>query len=60
VYKIHYLLDDFMLSKEFKTFDEAALYGIKLPFDSVIEIKQYDTNETYNFQNEPDSSSNGC
>jgi hypothetical protein len=59
VYKIHYLLDDFLLSKEFKTFDEAALYGIKLPFDSVIEIKQYDKDETYNIQNESDNSSNG-
>ena len=59
MYRVSYLLDDYFLTKEFKTFDDAAVFAIKLPFDSVLEIKQYGP-ETYNFQNESNCPGDGC
>jgi len=42
MYKVTYLLEDYVLSKEFERFDEAAVFGIKQPVNSVLEIKYYD------------------
>lgn len=56
MYKVFYLLEDYALSKEFETFEEAAVFGIKQPKDSILEIKHYDTKTNY-FQNK---SNNTC
>jgi hypothetical protein len=42
MYKVTYLLEDYVISKEFKKFDEAAVFSIKQPADSILEIKYYD------------------
>ena len=41
MYKVTYLLEDYTLTKEFDSFDKAALFGIKLPNDAIIEVKYY-------------------
>lgn len=45
MYKLTYLLEDHVLTKEFNKFDEAAVFGIKQPVDSVIELKYYDDDD---------------
>lgn len=42
MYKVTYLLEDYVITKEFERFDEAAIFGIKQPVDSILEIKYYD------------------
>ncbi len=42
MYKVTYLLEDYVLTKEFEKFEYAALFGIKQPVDSILEIKYYD------------------
>ena len=50
MYKVTYLLEDYVLTKEFEKFDYAALFSIKQPVDSILEIKYYDNNQ----QRKPD------
>jgi hypothetical protein len=50
MYKVTYMLEDYVLSKEFEKFDSAALFSIKQPVDSILEIKYYDNNQ----QRKPD------
>jgi hypothetical protein len=42
MYRVTYLLQEYVIAKEFKEFDEAALFGIKQPDGSILEIKYYD------------------
>jgi hypothetical protein len=42
MYRVTYLLQDYVICKEFKKFDEAAVFSIKQPADSILEIKYYD------------------
>ena len=46
MYKVTYLLEDYTLTKEFDSFDRAALFGIKLPDDAIIEVKYYQNEDT--------------
>jgi len=42
LYKVTYLLEDYIMTKEFDKFEEVAVFGIKQPIDSILEIKYYD------------------
>jgi len=42
MYKVTYLLEDYIITKEFDKFEDAAVFGIKQPVGSILEIKYYD------------------
>jgi hypothetical protein len=42
MYRVTYLLDDYVLHKNFQTFDDAACFGIRHPANTILEIKHYD------------------
>ena len=43
MYRVTYMLEDYVLTKEFEKFDSAALFAIKQPKDAILEIKYYDS-----------------
>ena len=49
MYKVVFLLEDYVLSKWFKKFEDAAIFAIKQPSESILEIKLYD-NQTNHIQ----------
>lgn len=43
MYKVTYLLEDYVLSKDFEKFESAALFALKQPQNDILEIKYYDS-----------------
>ena len=56
MYRVTYYFNNStaIVSREFKSFQEASAFSIEQPINSIIEIKHYD-DKTNNIQNEPDT-----